>query len=163
MKNQKILNQGFTLIELLISVAIIAILATVVILSTTAAKNKGEDSGVKTNLHTVINQAELFFINNGNTYLPTPGSAFGIAACPAYVGATGTNMLSQDKIIANAIAQATLNGNLNACYNSDSRWAVAVGLKSVSTDSWCVDSTGASKQVAAVPASAINSSTFICN
>lgn len=154
-------ERGFTLIELLVVVAIIAILAVIVIISLNSAKFKGEDAAVKSNLHSVINQAELFFILNNNSYLPLSGSVFSIASCPVY-DASGTNMLSKDQLIAGAIAQAVLNGNGSSCYNSSSVWAVAVGLKSASSTSWCVDYTGASRQVASAPASAINVS-GVCN
>jgi prepilin-type N-terminal cleavage/methylation domain-containing protein len=156
------LKKGFTLIELLVVVAIIAILVGVVLISVNTARNKGNDAGVKTNLHTVTNQAELFYIDNNNSYLPAGGSVFSIATCPVY-NASGTNMLSVNKVIADAIAQAVKTGNGSSCYNSTSAWAVAVGLKLTPNTSWCVDNTGTSKQVASDPSTAINTSTFMCN
>ena len=73
-------------------------------------------------------------------------------------------MLSKDKVIADSIAQAVSNGgNGSSCYNSSSAWAVAVGLKSSPSLSWCIDNSGASKQVSSAPASAINATTFLCN
>ena len=164
MNNKKIFKRGFTLIELLVVVAIIGLLATVVVAALNNARNKGGDAGVQTNLRSVSNGAELFFVNNTNSYLPSGGSTFTIATCPAY-NVAGTNMLSRDKNISGAIAQAVSNGGNNgsSCYNSANAWAVAVGLKTSATTSWCVDSTGAARQVASAPGSAINASTFICN
>lgn len=160
MKNSK---RGFTLLELLVVVGLIAILSAVVIVALNTARGKGGDAGVKSNLHTVKNQAELFLSNNSNSYLPSGGSTFAVATCPAYDG-SGTNMLSRDSVIASSIAQAVSNGgNGSSCYNSATAWAVAVGLKSSSTASWCIDNTGSSKQVASAPASAINGVTFACN
>jgi prepilin-type N-terminal cleavage/methylation domain-containing protein len=160
MKNKK---RGFTLLELLVVVGLIAILSAVVIVSINNARSKGGDAGVKTNLHTVSNQAELFFLNNTNSYLPSGGSTFSIATCPTY-SAVGTNMLSRDSIMAQAIDKAVNNGgNGSSCYNSSTAWAVAVGLKSSTTSSWCVDNTGSSRVVASAPASAINATTFSCN
>lgn len=101
-------------------------------------------------------------MDNNNSYLPAGGSTFNIATCPIY-DAAGTNMLSKDKVIASSIAEAIFRGKDSACYNSDSVWAVAVGLKLVPDTSWCVDVTGIAKMVNSVPASAINSSTFLCN
>jgi hypothetical protein len=73
-------------------------------------------------------------------------------------------MLSIDKNISAAIAEAvTQGGNGSSCYNSSNAWAVAVGLRVNSATSWCIDSEGASKQVASVASSAINTSTFKCN
>lgn len=161
---QKInLKKGFTLIELLMVVAIIGVLSAVVLSSLSNARTKGADASIKTNLNTVRGQSELFFSNNGNSFLPSGGSTFAIATCPAY-NASGTNFLSRDRSSASAIAEAvSRGGNGSSCYNSSIAWAVAVGLKSSATASWCVDSSGASKQVAFAPASAINGSTFICN
>jgi general secretion pathway protein G len=155
-------KSGFTLIELLVVVAIIGILASVTVALIGNAKKKGEDKAITRNLYTIINQAEIFLTDNGNKYLPTGGVTFAIATCPTY-NASGTNMLSRDKIIAAAIAEAVKVGSGSACYNSASAWAVAVGLKESANTSWCVDNTGKSKQVASVPSSAINATTFTCN
>jgi hypothetical protein len=110
----------------------------------------------------VVNQAELFLGDNNNSYLPVGGSIFGIATCPAY-DASGTNMFSKNKVMADAILEAALRGNGSSCYNSASAWAVAVGLKTDANTSWCVDNRGAAKVVNSAPGSAINSSTFVCN
>ncbi len=155
-------KKGFTLIELLVVVAIVGILASVVLVSLDNAKKKGEDSAVKTNLHTAVNQSEIFYLNGGNSYLPAGGATFAIATCPVY-NAAGTNMLSKDKAVANSIAEAVKRGDNSSCYNSANSWAVAVGLKSNAGNSWCVDNTGASKLVASVPSLAINAVTFACN
>ena len=158
MKNYK---KGFTLIELLIVVAIIGIIAAIVTIALGNAKKSGQDSAVQSNLHTAINQAELFFADN-NSYLPIGGSNFDVAACPAY-NAAGSNMLELDQAMADAIAEATSNGSGNACANTANAWAIAIGLLSTPGQSWCVDSSGIAKSVAAVPTDAINASTFMCN
>jgi len=158
MKNFK---KGFTLIELLVVVAIIGILASVVLASLSSARTKGADAAVKSNLNTIRSQSELFFSNNGNSFLPIGGST--TATCPTSCAIGSSNMFFSDKIICNAIAEATKRGgNGNSCYNSSSVWAVAVGLKSSTTTSWCVDSGGMSKQVNFNPGHSIDQTTHFC-
>ena len=158
------LKKGSTLIELLVVVAIIGILASVVLSSLSNARAKGGDAAVKSNLNIVRAHSEIFASNNSYSYLPAGGAAFGIASpCPAYSG-VGTNMLSRDPNISAAVAEAINRGSgVSSCYNSATRWAVAVGLRTNANNSWCIDSAGNSKIVASVPGSAINASTFVCN
>ncbi len=157
------LKRGFTLIELLVVVAIIGILASVVLAALNNARSKGGDAGVKTNLHTVSTQAGLFYENNNLSFLPSGGSDLNLGPCPIYYE-RGSSMVDTDKSIADAIVEATLRGNnTNACYNSGSTWAVAVGLTSSDTASWCVDSEGSSRQVDLVPEEAIDKVAGVCN
>lgn len=156
------LKKGFTLLELLVVVGIIGILATVVLASLNNAKTKGEDKAVASNLHTVVNQAEIFFTSNNNSYLPAGGSTFNIGICPTY-NASGDNMFAVDKVLASAIAEAVLRGSGSACYNSSNHWVVAIGLKSDTNTSWCVDNEGSAKLVASSPVDAINPINFNCN
>jgi len=147
MKSKKILKKGFTLIELLVVVAIIGILASVVLALLGSAKNKGDDAAVQTNLHTVSNQAELFYTNNNNSYLPSGGVDV-TDTCPTAYDASGTNMFSKDKAMFDAMTEAIKRGNgQSACYNSVNNWAVAIGLKTNDKTSWCVDSEGTSIQI----------------
>lgn len=155
-------KKGFTLVELLVVVAIIGLLANITLGYLSSAKKKGDDTAVKSNLATVRSVGEIFYTDNANSYLPSGGSVFSIAACPTY-NASGTNMLSKSKIIADAVAEAVKRGAGSSCYNSVNFWAVAVGLKLVADTSWCVDSTGAAKMVNAVPSAAINGASFACN
>ena len=153
-------NKGFTLIELLVVVAIIAVLTAIVLVSIDTAKKKGADASVKSNLDTIRQTAELFYSDN-NSYLPAGGVTYTTATCPSY-NVAGTNMLSTNKSIAAAIAEAVNRaGNGSSCYNSSNTWAVAVGLALDTSTSWCVDTSGAAR---AVPSSgAINITTGLCN
>ncbi len=161
---QKIKNsqKGFTLIELLVVVAIIAALTSITLGYLSSSRKKGADTGVKSNLATVHAVSEIFYLDNFNSYLPSGGSTFNIATCPLY-NASGTNMLSKSKSVADAIAEATRRGIGNSCYNSNEVWSVAVGLNVVPNTSWCVDNSGAARVVSSVVSSAINGSTGLCN
>ena len=158
----RILKKGFTLIELLVVVAIIGLLAAITLGYLESARSKGAVTAIKSNLVTMRAVSEVFYLDNSNLYLPAGGSTFSIATCPVYNG-SGTNMLSKNKTIADAIAEAVKRGNGSACYNSGNAWAVAVGLKLNPNTSWCVDNVGSSKQVNSLPSSAINTLTFACN
>ncbi len=153
-------KKGFTLIELLVVVAIIALLTSVILVSLSTARNKGGDGAVKANLATIRGQAELYFANNSNSFLPTGGTAHPQSACPVY-GAAAANMLTRDRTIADAIAEAKNRGSgVTSCYNSATQWAVAVGLKT--TGSWCIDSSGNSKYYSGMPGAAFPTPNFVC-
>ncbi len=157
---KKNLKKGFTLIELLVVIAIIGILSSVVLASLNTARNKGADAAVKSNLNNVRAQAELFY-DTASTYdgvcALTGANTIGAgvrAAEAAYDGGTTT------------YADGTASTFDSAqCHDGPASgsvaWAAIVPLKASATGapvSWCVDSTGASKQVTTVLAV----STYVC-
>lgn len=162
MKKIKNLNKGFTLIELLVVVAIIGILASVVLASLNNARDKGGSAAIKSNLAGARNQAELLF-DTHSVYGPnaTP-VAFPLAQC-----ANTTDTLFSDSTIWNQIT-AAFNAGMGVtgtrCYASTTAWAAAVQLKGgglagdTTQDSWCVDSTGASRAYAWTTGQSINDS-----
>jgi len=120
-------NKGFTLIELLVVIAIIGILASVVLASLNSARAKGADAAVKSNLANMRAQAEIFY-DTASTYT---------AVCD------DTNMAAAQ------VAAVAAGGNGGSCTESATgdAWAAWAGLKSDEELAWCVDSTGASRQV----------------
>lgn len=144
MRNKKIFKQGFTLLELLVVVAIIGILSAIVIVALDSSKKSGDDSAVKSNLHTIANEAGIFYTDNGNSYLPVGASDFLSNTCLNYK--KSVNMFSRDPVLAAAIEEAVKRGNGSACYNSANSWSVVVGLKLKSNTFWCVDSGGIAKE-----------------
>lgn len=140
-------NKGFTLIELLVVIAIIGILSSVVLASLNSARSKGQDTSVKSNLANARAEAEMFY--------DTSSSYDGVCAI------SGTNIIG-DSVTAAAKANASTNtytvsdtsdgsASTAICHDSSSGWAAMAPLKSPATsgNQWCVDSTGASKEVAA--------------
>lgn len=163
MEKQKKFKKGFTLIELLVVVAIIGILASIVSVLVNSARSKGDDTAIKSNLHTVANAMELYYSNNGGSYGNSSRSNCSSAAA--------NTIFKLDQTVLDAITEATKRSGVNYAFcNVDTNvWGVAVILKSDKKSVWCVDSTGISKQVTASVHSvadindALNSTTYLCN
>lgn len=146
-------NKGFTLIELLVVIAIIGILSSVVLASLNTARAKGADSAIKANLANSRAQAEIVYDSKGCYADGTAGScaasAFAAGACAATAGTLFAEPTVGQQLT--SAGNASSGGGLGAasCVSAANQtaWAASVPLKTDSTKSWCVDSSGASRQV----------------
>ncbi len=167
-KNTK--NKGFTLIELLVVIAIIGILASVVLASLNTARAKGADAAIKSNLHNMRAQAELYYDENNQSYGAT---AFALGDCPI---TTQTSNIFENQTIINAlvgVVDKVGNVALTKCASDSSAWVMASQLKTggddtdTIADAFCIDSIGASKSypytAGQTIADAVDGGTLSCN
>lgn len=139
--------RGFSLIEILMVVTIIGILSVVVVSSISTARNRGIDASVKENLHTIRNQAELFYANAGRYGTQVAVQGTGITAAPAY-NASGAHFLISDRPANSALRQAIQDSDTGffAIGVNGQTWAAAVSLKTVE-GYWCVDANAEGKVI----------------
>ena len=123
-------KKGFTLIELLVVVAIIAVLVSVVIASLTSARMRAENAAIKSNLKSIMTQANVFY-EIGQTY---------VGVCSDPIITRGLNALRKD------------GGVMPECNSAQSVWAVSSNLRQQegSFTHWCVDSTNANRGTSSV-------------
>ena len=147
-------NKGFTLIELLVVIAIIGILSSVVLASLNTARAKGSDAAIKSSLSNMRAQAEILY-DDASCYTADATSpyncTFAVFAAATCTGGAADNIWKDAKIAAALLAagNASNGGGIGqaSCVSTTAAWAVSTPLKTVATNSWCVDSTGVSKSV----------------
>ena len=133
-------NKGFTLIELLVVIAIIGILSSVVLASLNTARAKGADAKTKAQLAGLRAAAEIYYDSYGD---------YGTAATDSC-----TDVLD-DFFEDPGIIEYTTQTNYQAgatlsCHTDGTVYAVSALLTASDPGAaWCVDSTGASREVPA--------------
>jgi prepilin-type N-terminal cleavage/methylation domain-containing protein len=149
-------NKGFTLVELLVVISIVGLLSSVVFASVNVSRKKAADSSIKATLSGLRNQALLVYDNVGCYAYSNSCSMGGYTSAGRCSDAFGAG----DSIFDNALIKPAITSAYNTsggtsranCVQAANggAWAIAVALKTVTTNSWCVDSTGASRQVTPV-------------
>jgi prepilin-type N-terminal cleavage/methylation domain-containing protein len=139
---------GFTLIELLVVIAIIGVLSAVVLASLNTARNKGSDAAIKSTLHGVLTQAELYYYGTGAlTYGSTAVASASFTAPPTYAAGDTTSLFKGDSKINAALISAISAEGGTAGYSAigvgGASYAVEIPLKAGGF--WCVDSTSVSR------------------
>jgi prepilin-type N-terminal cleavage/methylation domain-containing protein len=138
-------NKGFTLLEVLVVVAVIGILAAVVLVALTSAKQKGDDSAIQGTMKSLQTQASIYHSTNGN---------FGVTAAACNVGMFADTTTYG---LARLITAVQVKSLAVACFadTSPAAWVISAQLKSDATKYWCVDSAGTSKQRTAAATSTL--------
>ncbi|MEK7514692.1 MAG: type II secretion system protein [Patescibacteria group bacterium] len=147
MKTRFLYNKGFTLIELLVVIAIIGLLSSIVLASLNSARAKGADAAIKANLAGIRAQAEILYDTNSGYGVDTTPTAFSVGACAATADTLFFDLTIRAALIAAGNASNAGGLGRGSCVSTANAWAASVPLKGTATNSWCVDSTGASKQV----------------
>ncbi len=126
-------NKGFTLVELLIVIAIIGILSSVVISSLGQTRKNADDAKVQSQLSSIRESAELYYISNGNYGASTFSCTGGMFSDTSSGMSALTNVANYP------------TGTILICNSGATGWAVQGSLAS-STTYWCVDKAGSSKE-----------------
>jgi len=126
--SMKNLSKGFTLIELLITIAIIGILAATIIRSLNDARVSGMDAKIQGEMDGIAKRASIEQTTTGS-----------------YTNVCGAGQTAEIARLVTSIE--TLSAGSVVCNSTAGEYAASVELPS--GIHWCVDSTGAHKEIAA--------------
>jgi prepilin-type N-terminal cleavage/methylation domain-containing protein len=135
-------TKGFTLIELLVVIAIIGILSGLIIVSMSGAQNAAKDARIKSAMDQFRSTAEIYKLNNNNSYTGTTIGQTSCTSVPSTIITTGTDGAA---LCADIESQG---GGALAIYINSTAYCLSKVLPGGT--SWCVDSSGYAGAPAAV-------------
>lgn len=147
-------NKGFTLIELLVVIAIIGILAAIVLVSLSGARNSAKDARITASMQQMRNLAETYAVSNNSSYdkFSCTTDANGVCTCAA-ADPTGGDL----KILCEDIFDQNASSALHMAEGDAVGYCAYAKLNS--TKFWCVDGKLNSSSLDAAPATCTDCST----
>ncbi len=141
-------KKGFTLIELLVVIAIIGILAALVLVALGSARDKANDTRVKSGIAQLRTLAETIYDSDNSQYTKVQ-ACFNSTTTP-----TGTTCAGQETAVGKLItdvnaANSTTTGTSINAVSTATAYCVSAKLKSNSAQFFCADSSGVAKVGAA--------------
>ena len=134
-------QKGFTIIELIVVIAIIAVLASIVLVNVTQYINKGKDAAAQGNLSSLLTNSAVWSDTNStftDFYSGTTSPITTLAGCTGSALFTGPCAALYNA----GYTSITVTCDGTNCHTAGAtKWCVMITKKS-STNTYCVDSTG---------------------
>lgn len=134
-------RQGFTLIELLVVIAIIGILAALVLVALGNARDKANDSRIKSNVGQLRTLAEVHYDSNSSSYANF-GTCVGNDAVPASQASCAGEIYDSVSALTVDLAKAAGTSVDYGALSDGSNFCVESNLRSDPAKYVCVDESG---------------------
>jgi len=125
-------KKGFTIIELIVVIAIIAVLASIVLVNVTQYINKGKDSAVIGNLSSMVTNAAIYYDDtnngqNGGAYLASSKAEAAMVAIGDADNTTGATVVNHGDTASQdwCVEATTFNKGLQCVDNTGFVGAIA--------------------------------------